>query len=520
VGRDGAAGHTAAQPWGGGLRRIRLPQLFIGAILLIAIVPATGAVSDPDFFWHLRVGQWIIDHHSIPTHDLFTYTVADHRFVAHEWLSEVIMAIITAALGLGGVSLYFAAITWAAFLGLLRTARAAYVIAGLGLVIGLAAGNPIWGPRTQMITFAFVVALLLALRRYRESHDRRWLYPLPLLFLFWVNLHAGFTIGLIFLAITIVGEYLHNRLVRPHGDEPGGGPTLMRPLLTIAGLSVLAVLVNPNFAAIYVYAAQTQFSTAQQKLIVEWFSPDFHRPELRAFEAMLLLIIALLAVAPRKPRITDMLLLFAGIVLALQSVRHIALFVAIATPIMIELGQSAWDAHKGRLPHLHEPRPGPVAGLINLVVLLLVAIVALAQVLPNLRSGFRSTAITRDYPVVAVDFVEADPPPGRVFNQYGYGGYLVYRMWPRLDVYIYGDAAVMGDPFLNEYQGVAVIRPDYRKVLDRRQVSWVVYATGEALEVVLQQSPDWQLVYQDKVASVLVRRNSETAAYLTRHASL
>jgi hypothetical protein len=235
---------------------------------------------------------------------------------------------------------------------------------------------------------------------------------------------------------------------------------------------------------------------------------------------MLLLIMALLVVAPRKPRITDMLLLFAGIVLALQSVRHIALFVAIATPIMIELGQSAWDAHRSRLPHLHEPRPGPVTGLINLVVLLVVAIVALAQVLPNLRSGFHSTAITRDYPVGAVDFVETDPPPGRVFNQYGYGGYLVYRMWPRLSVYIYGDAAVMGDPFLNEYQGVAVIHPDYKKVLERRQVSWVVYATGEALEVVLQQSPDWQLVYQDKVASVLVRRNSESAGYLTRHASL
>jgi hypothetical protein len=509
---------AAPRPRGGGLRRIGLAQLFIGAILLIAIVPATGAVSDPDFFWHLRVGQWIIDHRSIPTHDLFTYTVGDHRFIAHEWLSEVIMAAITAAFGLGGVSLYFAAITWAAFVGLLRTARAAYVIAGLGLVIALAAGNPIWGPRTQMITFAFVVALLLMLRRYRESHDRRWLYPLPFLFLLWVNLHAGFTIGLIFLGITIVGEYLRNSLARPAADAPGGDPTPMQPLLAIAGLSLLAVLVNPNFAAIYPYAAQTQFSTTQQKLIVEWFSPDFHRPELRAFEAMLLLIVALLVVAPRKPRITDMLLLFAGIVLALQSVRHIALFVAIATPIMIELGQSAWDAHRDRLPRLHEPRPGRVVGLINLVVLVAVAIVALAQVLPNLRSGFRSAAITKDYPVAAVDFVRADPPPGHVFNQYGYGGYLIYRMWPQLEVYIYGDAAVMGDPLLNEYQGLAVIHSDYKQVLDRRQVAWVIYATGEPLEVVLQQSQDWQLVYQDKVASVLVRRSPRAADYLARHA--
>jgi hypothetical protein len=511
---------AAPLPLGGWLRRLKLPQLFLGAILLIAIVPVTGAVSDPDFFWHLRVGQWIIDHRSIPTHDLFTYTVSDHRFVAHEWLSEVIMAAVTAVFGLGGVSLYFAAITWAGFVGLLRTARAGYVIAGLGVVIGVAAGNPIWGPRTQMITFALVVLLLLVLRRYRESHDRHWLYPLPFLFLLWVNLHAGFTIGLILMAITIVGEYLRNRLTRPKMGDMGGGPTPMRPLLAIAGLSLLAVLVNPNLASIYVYAAQTQFSTAQQRLIVEWFSPDFHRPELRAFEAMLFLIIGLLALAPRRPRITDILLLFAGIALALQSVRHIALFVAIATPILIEMGQWAWEGHRQRLPRLHEPRPGLVSGIINLVVLVTVATVTLTQVVPNLRSGFRSAAITKEFPVAAVDFVEADQPPGNVFNQYGYGGYLVYRMWPRLNVYIYGDAAVMGDPFLDEYQGLAVIHADYQRVLEKRQVTWVMYATGEPLEVVLERSPDWQLVYQDKVASVLVRRGPGTATYLSRHAAL
>src|ERR1700738_2791219 len=206
---------SAPRPPAKGLARIGLRHLFVGAILLLALIPASGAVADPDFFSHLQVGRWILAHNAIPPHDLFTYTVSEHRFVAHEWLSEVIMAAITAAVGLGGVSLYFTAITWAAFVGLLRTARAGYVIAGLGLAVGFAAGNPIWGPRTQMITFAFSVALLLLLRRFRETHDRRWLYPIPPLFLLWVNLHAGFTIGLIFLAVTVAGEYLRNRLQAP-----------------------------------------------------------------------------------------------------------------------------------------------------------------------------------------------------------------------------------------------------------------------------------------------------------------
>jgi hypothetical protein len=508
------------QPPAKGLARIGLRQLFIGAILLLALIPASGAVSDPDFFWHLQVGRWILDHNAIPTHDLFTSTVSDHRFVAHEWLSEVIMAAITAAAGLGGVSLYFTTITWAAFVGLLRTARAGFVIAGLGLAVGFAAGNPIWGPRTQIITFAFSVALLLLLRRYRETQDRRWLYPIPPLFLLWVNLHAGFTIGLVFLGITLVAEVLRNRLQRPTAGGEGGGPLPIRPLLAVTGLSALAVLANPNFAGIYLYAVQTQFSTAQQKLIVEWFSPNFHTPEIRAFEAMLLLLITLIAISPRRPRLTDLLLLLAGLTLALQSVRHIALFVAIATPILIELGQAAWDGYRDHLPRLREPRPSTVTGAINLVILLVIAALALTtHVIPDVRSGFRSKAIASSFPVNAVDFVEKDLPPGHVFNQYGWGGYLVYRVWPRQQVYIYGDAAVMGDAFLNEYQSVNAIRPDFRQVLDRRGVTWVIYATDDPLEVVLQQSPDWKLVYRDSLASVLVRRADATQAYLARHAS-
>ena len=107
------------------------------------------------------------------------------------------------------------------------------------------------------------------------------------------------------------------------------------------------VLVNPNFVGIYVYAAQTQFSPAQQQLIVEWFSPDFHKlADVGAYELMLLLVpVVLLATGRRRLRPTDLLLLLVVTVLSLQSVRHIALFVAVATPLIVmEQVQQAWEA--------------------------------------------------------------------------------------------------------------------------------------------------------------------------------
>ncbi|HEY8740368.1 MAG TPA: hypothetical protein VIN56_07235 [Candidatus Dormibacteraeota bacterium] len=491
-------------------------RLFLGAVLLAVVVPAVQPVADPDYFWHLEVGRWILAHGAIPTHDLFTSTVANHPFVAHEWGSEVIIALVTGALAFPGVSLYFAVITWLAFLGLLLAMRhVSYPIAGVMLVLGVVAGNPIWGPRTQMITFALVALLLLLLRRYRFTGDRRWLYPLPVIFVVWVNLHAGFTIGLVFLAITVVGEGLFRLFRKDESD--GGQPAPMRSLLVVAVISALVVMVNPNTFQIYLYAAQTQFSPAQQKLIVEWFSPNFHMFEVRPFEAMLLLFPVLLTLSKRKPRVTDMLLLLTVTVLALQSVRHIALFVAAGVPVLAELAQAAWDTATGGRRILRDPRPGRALGLMNAAVLGLVAIAVLVVSVPHARSGPSSAAVRKDYPVAAVDSFKGDPPPGQMFNQYGWGGYLTYRLWPQRQVFIYGDAAVMGDSFLDEYQGIEVIKPDYRATLDRRHVDWVIDYSGNPLDVALEETGDWIPTYRDDQTVVLVRRSDATAGYLDRH---
>jgi hypothetical protein len=487
--------------------------MFVGAILLIALAPSVQAITDPDFFWHLKVGQWIIDHGAIPHSDLFTFTVADHAFVAHEWLSEVIMAALTGAFGLTGPSLFFGVVTWLGFLALVRTPRASFLMAGLALALGMAAGMPIWGPRTQMITFALVAGLLLVLRRYRETGDVRWLYPLPPVFVIWVNLHAGFTVGLLFLFTYLLGELLYARFAADDAFRPR-----LRPLALVAVLCTAAVAINPNFVGIYAYAVQTQFSSEQQKLIIEWFSPNFHDNNVRPFELMLLLTVVVLIVTPRRPRVTDLLLVLGVIVLSLQSVRHIALFVAVVTPVLAEQVQAIVDGHRQRLPPFRLPRTTLAIGLLNLAVLLLVGTVISARfAIPGATAGFRNEMVTKGAPVAALDFVEADPPPGHVFNQYGWGGYFVYRLWPRVQPFVYGDAAVMGDPFLHEYDDVRSIRTNYRAVLDKYGVTWILYPTDDPLLLVMEQSPDWTVVHRDDVATILVRRTPETRDYLARH---
>ena len=94
-----------------------------------------------------------------------------------------------------------------------------------------------------------------------------------------------------------------------------------------------------------------------------------------------------------------------------------------------------------------------------------------------------------------------------MYNQYGWGGYLVNRFYPTANrkVFIFGEAALMGDPLLNEYEDVQTLRSDWKAVLDRYQVDYIVYNRGEALANVLASQPGWTLVYQDSVAVIFVR---------------
>ena len=112
------------------------------------------------------------------------------------------------------------------------------------------------------------------------------------------------------------------------------------------------------------------------------------------------------------------------------------------------------------------------------------------------------------YPIGAADWLAAHPEVGtRMYNQYGWGGYLANRFYPDPNrrVFIFGEAELMGDPLLNEYNSVQNLRPDWKSILDRYKVDYVIFNTGEALSNVLATQPEWKVVYQDKVAVIYVR---------------
>ena len=95
------------------------------------------------------------DNHRLPSTDIFTYTVPNHVWTDHEYLTEILMWLVYNSAGTVGIAIAFGVITWLGFWLMYRQVRRQpFVIVGVGLALAAVAGDPIWGPRAQMITFA------------------------------------------------------------------------------------------------------------------------------------------------------------------------------------------------------------------------------------------------------------------------------------------------------------------------------------------------------------------------------
>ncbi len=495
--------------------------LFLAAVLIIVALPVTRTIQDPDFWWHLRAGQLIIQHGGLLGNDPFTYTVANHHWTMHEWLNEVLFAIEYAVGGLGLIVLILSAITWLGVMAVMQKARMRNPgrgVLGFGILIAVVAGYPIWGPRVQMFTFAFVALTLWLVERHLVRGGKA-IWVLVPLFVFWSNVHGEFAVGLAFIALILVAELVGGWL---HMPEQAPRERL-RPLLYLLIACTLVSMINLNGPSILFYAIGTQASAAQQSLIEEWFSPSFHDWEVVAYGVMLL-VLAMLVVSNRRIRARDAALVLATTALSLQSARHIALFVAASTPVFIDQLSMAMPriraavrrARRGRdRARVRTQPPLFFRAVASGIVLVLLGGVALAWLIPKMQVQAYSLVYAQEFPVCAAQWLKGAPEPLKIFNQYGEGGYLSYELSSRGDkVYIFGDAALMGDALLLQYAKVETAEPQWDSIIRNAGTDIVLYDVNTPLADVMEHSAGWVKVYQDKLSVAFVPTDKLASLHL------
>lgn len=478
--------------------------LFLSAALVILLLPITSIIHDPDFWWHLRAGQLILAHGGLLGTDPFTFTVPGHAWTMHEWLTEVSYAVLQSATGLGVIVLLLSLITWAgvACLGMRASLRHPNrAILGIGLLLTTVAGYPIWGPRVQMVTFCFAALTLLLVERHIVRGGRLVWLLVPL-YLVWSNLHSGFIIGLGFMALVVIAELAGRRFSMPDPAPSSRLKTLVLVLLACTAVS----MINPNGPAILFYAFFTQGSGAQQTLILEWHSPDFQDLVVVPFGITLLSLIALVAVN-RRLRARDAALVLAGTALALQSVRHIAIFLAAAAPVWIDQASMLWTRMRGARSVVRRPMPSFGFRLIVFAALVGGLLVGYAggRLVPAMAVQQDSLVYAQTYPVCAARWLAGSPQPLRIFNQYGEGGYLSDALSAKGDkIYIFGDAALMGDQMLYDYAAITSVQPGWSQSILKSGAQIVLYDVNTPLADVMAASPQWVEVYHDPLSVAFI----------------
>ena len=490
-------------------------RLLVAILFLALFMMAVRLPTDTDTWWHIRTGQYIVESGQVPFQDPFSHTVQGEPWHYSGWLAQLLIFGLYRLAGIPGLALGLAAVVVAAFWFVYRQCEGNVYVQAFAVVLGALASALYWIARPQILTFLLASVFLYILYLYkRRGRNRLWL--IPLLFVVWVNVHGGFIVGFVLLGIYIAGELAN--LLAGLGTAPVLSYRQIRTLALTAVVSVAAVLVNPNTYRMLLYPFYTVGIKALQDYIQEWGSPDFHQMAAQPFLWMLLILLAVVALSEFRIDYTDLLLVAVLGYMSLMAVRNVALFALAATPVIARHGEStlmqllealkrrtSWGPWIDRLL-AHQFAKTRLLIAVNWLLLALVVLLALGIATKPLLSEATAKELKARLPVDAVSFIEQRALPPELFNSYNWGGYLIWRLYPRYHVFIDGRTDLYADPLIRRYLEVALARGDWREALDRYHVNTILVEKESPLATFLTQSSlGWSLVYRDELAAVFVR---------------
>ena len=477
---------------------VSLPLLVALAAFMTVLVNASGLLGDPDTYWHIIVGRWILAHHAVPHANIFSYSLPGAPWVPHEWLAETVFGALYDWLGWNGLVLV-TALSLAATLAILTRA----LLHWLEPVHALAAAMAAWGlilahvlARPHILTLPIMVLWFAALVEARERDRAPPLWVAALMTL-WANLHGGYVLGLAFAAL-FAGEALlaaSNRAARI---------TAIKQWSAFGALSLAAALLTPNgLAGLWLpfHLMDMKFALS---VLVEWQSPDFQTIQPLEIWFMVGLALAFGFGVKLPPTRIAMLLLLVHMSLAHR--RH-ADELGLLAPLILApaLGEFIRNRSRRRSAPALDSAFTELAGSASLrgaaiVGLIVVALAALFVQQPLVRKPDPYT------PAAALKFAAAHDLTGPVFNEYGFGGYLIFN---GIKPFIDGRAEMYGDDFLKRYvEATRGVTGELPAMLDQYHVTWTLFAAKSPAATLMDHLAGWKRAYADDTAIIHVRADS------------
>jgi len=152
---------------------------------------------------------------------------------------------------------------------------------------------------------------------------------------------------------------------------------------------------------------------------------------------------------------------------------------------------------------------GRMLGVLNWLLLALIVVAALVKIYFPLAPGVVEKSLRGSLPVDAVAYVQAERPPGPMFNSYNWGGYLLFTLWPDYPVFVDGRTDLYDDAFLRQYLSTYVADEGWQESLDEYGIQLVIVEANSVLAKFLRIDPAWQEAHRDETAAVFTREIDE-----------
>jgi hypothetical protein len=491
-----ASVETTSEPIGFWRRAFSLPSMILVLLAVVAFWSASTRYHDPDMWWHLKVGEQIWQTGELPNTDEFSYTTDSHAWIAHQWLPEVSMYGAYLLGGSTGLMLWLCVLATILFGGLYLLC-ASYSgnakVALLGGLIGWFFGTISLTVRPLLIGHILLVVVLWLVHLAR-TRDPRWLWGLPAVFALWVNCHGSFAFGFAVLTTIMVAAHVNLEWglissVRWPSDH-------LRTFRFAFIASCFALLVNPIGLELATYPLNLFFGQGDNLASIdEWRPLNFQEARGMGVFVVITILVLVALTLQKKVRLEEFGTVLLGTYLAVHHSRMVFVFGILAAPVVCRLLADSWRSYD---PHKDFPK-------LNAVIMA-VAVVLIWWKFPDQQN--LQEQVDQRYPTSAIEFLRDDGVDGRLLNEYGWGGYLIWTS-PERKVFIDGRTDIFDwTGVLRDYMRWYTVQEAPNKLLDTYEIDYCLLYTNSPISKVMALLPGWSQVYSDDVAVVFQRDDS------------
>jgi hypothetical protein len=414
---------------------------------------------DTDFWWHIRAGQMSVENKSPILTDQTSFTVPNSTWINHSWLSQLIYYFTFSQFGHVGVMLLVAILATFSQYFVYKRLIKNEIINGFTILLCVLTTAVVWSPRPQLFSLLMFSILTYLLYEKDIFKNRLIFFSIPLLFLVWGNLHAGFSIGILLIGTYLVGLFLDILFSKEKiGIEQKKYISYWLVLLIACSL---IVLINPNGSGIW----KVQFSTISipslQNLIPEWASPDFHELYQQPFLWLWILLVLFLLANQSKYSFSTIIPFVVLGALGFISRRNYVYFAIFSIPILSHELQLFFDnyikesyVYSKLLSNVKKFNKEPnyqFSRIINLVFIGFILFFTFGKIIFLGSSEIYNSYEARSFPKEASNLLASlDNEKLRCLNSYAWGGYLSWQV-PEMKIFIDGRTDLYGEVIIQDW---------------------------------------------------------------------